>query len=499
MLLFCSCGIAALGLLQSSPAVIIGAMLISPLMGPILSMGLALARLELREFRRAAVTLLAGSVVSVLASAAIVWASPLKAVTPEILARTHPTLLDLVVALLSGVVGGYVILTRKGGVIAGVAIATALMPPLATVGYGLAVRSVPIGGGAFLLFMTNIVAIVAAVFLMARIFGFQPSTRRPHRLEAVVLTLSMAALAFPLLLSLRDIAAETRATLTARAAVEAAFADRSSRIDDIAVQMRGLDLASVDAVVVTHGFSGGAAEAIRRRLGGHVQVNLEQLLAASSALEAPTTAGALTNRALVRQGAAPAASVEDRLRAVLESSFQIAELRSDGRTLTVLAAPGAPPLSRLRSLEAAVAVFAPDRDVRIVPPPGELPPVMFSEGSAALDDDGTAVVDLLAWALGRWGTNQATCAGEASPGAAGPSPPDVELARRRAASVAVALQAHGVACTISTRVPTTAAAPEQLWRTTVEPLPARAFASGSRPAVSSPADGESPQPAEDAP
>ncbi len=146
LLLFTSCGIAALGLLQSSAAVVIGAMLISPLMGPILSMGLALARLEPRAFRNAAQTLAFGAVVSVLASALIVWASPLKDATPEILARTRPTLLDLAIAALSGVVAAYVTITRRGAVIAGVAIATALMPPLAVVGYGLATGSGRIAG-----------------------------------------------------------------------------------------------------------------------------------------------------------------------------------------------------------------------------------------------------------------------------------------------------------------------------------------------------------------
>ncbi|MCZ8370860.1 MAG: DUF389 domain-containing protein [Porphyrobacter sp.] len=131
-------GIAVLGLLLASPAVVIGAMLLSPLMGPIMGLGFALAIGYSDWVKGSLRTLLIGSVMAVLLCAALVFFSPIQAVTSEIAARTRPNLFDLFVALFSALAGAYAMIRGKEGAIAGVAIATALMPPLAVVGYGLA-------------------------------------------------------------------------------------------------------------------------------------------------------------------------------------------------------------------------------------------------------------------------------------------------------------------------------------------------------------------------
>jgi uncharacterized hydrophobic protein (TIGR00271 family) len=166
-----SAGIATFGLVLNSPAVVIGAMLISPLMGPILAAGLALAAADLYLGIKALLSILVGVVSSVLFSAALVWALPFQIPTSEILARTQPNLLDLGIALLSGLAGSVVVCRRSegGGVTAlpGVAIAVALMPPLCTVGFGIGSGFTwPIISGAGLLFLTNLAAIVASAFLV---------------------------------------------------------------------------------------------------------------------------------------------------------------------------------------------------------------------------------------------------------------------------------------------------------------------------------------------
>jgi uncharacterized hydrophobic protein (TIGR00271 family) len=171
-----SAGIAALGLVLNSPAVIIGAMLISPLMGPIMAAGLALAAGDLYLAVKALVNLIASIALAVAFSALIVWLLPFHSVTVEILARTNPTLLDLGVALLSGLAGS-VAVSRVGGAegvttLPGVAIAVALMPPLCTIGFGLGSGvNTRIMGGAGLLFLTNLVAIVASAFLVFLLTG----------------------------------------------------------------------------------------------------------------------------------------------------------------------------------------------------------------------------------------------------------------------------------------------------------------------------------------
>ena len=173
--IFFSAGIATFGLVESSPAVIIGAMLISPLMGPIMATGLALAVGDLYLGIKAVLNLLASVAVSIAFSGFLVWLLPFHSATSEILARTNPNLLDLGIALLSGLAGS-VVVCRGGGdgvtALPGVAIAVALMPPLCTMGFGLGSgRNLEIMGGAGLLFLTNLVAIVASAFLVFLLVG----------------------------------------------------------------------------------------------------------------------------------------------------------------------------------------------------------------------------------------------------------------------------------------------------------------------------------------
>ena len=163
-------GIATFGLVENSPAVIIGAMLISPLMGPIMATGLALAIGDLYLGVKALLNLLTSIAASIALSGGLVWILPFHSATAEITSRTKPNLLDLGIALLSGLAGSIVVCRGSGdGVTAlpGVAIAVALMPPLCVMGFGLGSGAdLEIMGGAGLLFLTNLVAIVASAFLV---------------------------------------------------------------------------------------------------------------------------------------------------------------------------------------------------------------------------------------------------------------------------------------------------------------------------------------------
>jgi uncharacterized hydrophobic protein (TIGR00271 family) len=166
-----SAAIATLGLVLNSPAVVIGAMLVSPLMGPIIGAGLALAAADLYLGIKSSLNLVASTFGAILLSALIVWLIPFQAPTSEILARTQPNLLDLGVAVFSGLAGSLIVCRggRGGGVTAlpGVAIAVALMPPLCTVGFGVGSGfNWAIISGAGLLFLTNLAAITAAAFVV---------------------------------------------------------------------------------------------------------------------------------------------------------------------------------------------------------------------------------------------------------------------------------------------------------------------------------------------
>lgn len=163
--------IATFGLLQNSPAVVIGAMLVAPLMTPIFSLSLALIRGRARLLEQALATEAIGVGLAVLLAVFIGLLVPEPELTHEILARTQPTLFDLAVALAAGLAGAFALVREEiSPALPGVAIAVAILPPLAVVGIGLSVRRLDVAGGALLLFLANFVAIhliSAAVFYLS--------------------------------------------------------------------------------------------------------------------------------------------------------------------------------------------------------------------------------------------------------------------------------------------------------------------------------------------
>ena len=165
--------IASLGLNVNSTAVIIGAMLISPLMGPIIGMGLAIGINDFQLLRRAAKNFAIATVISILTATVYFLITPLGEAQSELLARTSPTIYDVLIATFGGAAGILALCTKgKGNVIPGVAIATALMPPLCTAGFGLASGHLLYFLGAFYLFFINPVFISLSTYLGVRLMRF---------------------------------------------------------------------------------------------------------------------------------------------------------------------------------------------------------------------------------------------------------------------------------------------------------------------------------------
>lgn len=166
--------VASIGLNVSSTAVVIGAMLISPLMGPIVGVGLSIAINDIDTLRRSLVNLGVMVGLSVLAATLYFWVSPLTELTPELESRTAPTILDVLVAVFGGL--ALIIAKSKKGTmpnaIAGVAIATALMPPLCTVGYGIAELEPGYALGALYLFSINATFIALSTFIVSKLLRF---------------------------------------------------------------------------------------------------------------------------------------------------------------------------------------------------------------------------------------------------------------------------------------------------------------------------------------
>ncbi|MHB9056710.1 MAG: TIGR00341 family protein [Paludibacteraceae bacterium] len=165
--------VASIGLNMNSTAVIIGAMLISPLMGPINGMGYSIATYNFPLFRKSVKNFTFAVIASLIASTAYFAMSPISTIHSELLARTSPTIYDVLIALFGGLAGIVAISSKqKGNVIPGVAIATALMPPLCTAGYGLATGQFYFFFGAFYLFTINTVFIAISSIVISQILKF---------------------------------------------------------------------------------------------------------------------------------------------------------------------------------------------------------------------------------------------------------------------------------------------------------------------------------------
>ena len=174
--------IAALGLLLNSSAVIIGAMIIAPLMSSLLGLSLGVVQGDLWLVRLSFRTLLLGIVMALGVSVLVALIVPQRQITAEMWGRSSPTLLDLAVALASGAAAAYASCRKDvANALAGVAIAVALLPPLATVGLGLVAGSREVALGSGLLFLTNLVAIVSAAGLFFFLMGFHPESDHGSR------------------------------------------------------------------------------------------------------------------------------------------------------------------------------------------------------------------------------------------------------------------------------------------------------------------------------
>ena len=410
LLMICmSAGIAILGMLLSSPAVVIGAMLLSPLMDPIMGVGFALAVGDFAWLRKSLRSLFIGVGLAILFCALIVVFSPIKTVTPEIASRTQPNLFDLLVAIFSAIAGAYAVIRGREGTIVGVAIATALMPPLAAVGYGLATLNSTVFSGALLLFVTNLTAIALTATAMARGYGFSTSlTPKQSRWQALFIFGAFVALAVPLGLSLYRIGWEANTTRQINAIVVETF-DGRARISDI-VPDYNADPIQVSATVLTPEILADAeqlaSDEMAERLGQPVDVSLTQLRVGTSALAAEE-AELANARAQEAEAAQQAQSIAERLAMLAGVQTEDVTIDRQRRRALVSARPleGAT-LAAYRELERRVDATEPEWDIRIVPPLRTLPPVAMTEndeGEIAPSAEGRRALGLAIWAQRRIG------------------------------------------------------------------------------------------------
>lgn len=430
-----SAAIATLGLLLDSAAVIIGAMLVAPFLGPIVALGFSIAMTDVTLAAKASKSLLVGVVLGLFTAIIIVKLSPFIPPTNQILLRTSPNLFDLLVAIFSGFVGGYAIIHRLGSTIAGVAIATALMPPLAASGYGLAMGELGIFNGAFYLFLTNLVAIALSVAATAIWYTFgNLRTTRELLWPTIGAGVLLALLSVPLVETLNE---SVRATILSRQAgsvLRDGLAPGMSRLDKISVQLGSDGMVRVDAVVFTREYDRDLRPRLERTLSQElrtpVRLELDQLLLGTEPSRAPQVSAAEQAEAESR-----------RLRAAVPFPLAVADLSPARRVARLqLSFETAASLEAVKHVESSLRAAFPAWNVELLPPLRPLPPVSFARGKATPDADGERALAVAIWALERWGAEAATVSGGAGADE-GPSPrARATLAQTRAESVAAALE-----------------------------------------------------------
>lgn len=445
-------GIAIIGLLLNSPAVIIGAMLISPLMGPIVGTGFALAGFDIELGKRSAAALLYGAATAIAVATFIVLVSPIQEITPEILARTRPTLFDLVIAMLAGAAGGYGMIRGRGGAIVGVAIATALMPPLAVIGYGLATWHGAVIRGALLLFTTNMVAMAVAVAAVAEWYGFgRGGVRKRFARQTLISLLVLAPLVVPLFISLQSIAWEGRAHAKVRTILEtAAQGLEQGQVAQFRLRFVYDQPPFIEAIIVSENpdknLRTRLATELEGALGVPVNLHLTQVRADNPAQTAHALAEAPESPAIPRAETDMASTLRKEL------PFPVIAVNADveHRTLTVVPGySGHMDLAAWRDVETEIASHHPDWHVSLLPPATGLPRIEFASAADSLDTAAGARLDVILWALKRWGQHTVEIVGHASTKGGGPR----SLATRRAVSVANWLADHGVRSTWRTMYP----------------------------------------------
>ena len=304
--------IASLVLNVNSTAVIIGAMLISPLMGPIIGMGLAVGISDISLLKRSATNFLVATVISVITATIYFAITPLDEAQSELLARTSPSLYDVLIALLGGAAGFIALTTKgKGNVIPGVAIATALMPPLCTAGYGLAVGNLSYFLGAFYLFFINTVFIGLATLVGTRMLKFRQITlpdadsmRKVKRYIVVILVLTMLPASYMTWRIIRQSIANNNLRKFVR--TELAFKGTQILSNTIDENDKMLNILALGKTIPNSAIKQAASKLGEYQLGGY-QLNIIQgeqsdsLLRTNKEISNPVMSGEAQNQKTIEQ------------------------------------------------------------------------------------------------------------------------------------------------------------------------------------------------------
>lgn len=291
-ILACAIVVASVGLNVNSTAVIIGAMLISPLMGPIVGAGFALGTYDFALLKKSGKNLLIATVVSLLVSTLYFLISPFKDAQSELLARTSPNIYDVLIAFFGGLVG-VIAITRaeKGNPIPGVAIATALMPPLCTAGYGLAMGNYAYFLGALFLYTINCFFIGIATFVIVKYLKY-PLVNHVDKVKQKQIRIAISALIVLLLVPsiyfAYEMIQEKKFRARADEFIKTEFTEKGKMV--VHKKVAVFPIAKIELAFLTKRFSNREIDSLQNKLVQYNLPNTRLVILQDSIIANPSTA-----------------------------------------------------------------------------------------------------------------------------------------------------------------------------------------------------------------
>ncbi|MCH9753492.1 MAG: DUF389 domain-containing protein [Alphaproteobacteria bacterium] len=402
-----SISIATMGIILDDMSVIVGAMLISPMMSPIVLLGFSICRVNYTEFLHSIRSIIIGIFVAILFSFLIVKISPVHEVTDVVLSATKANIYNLLVALFSGAAGAYTKIKRKGEEIIGVAIASSLMPPLSVIGFSIATGHYDMAQEAAFLFITNLIAIALAGTILARWYGFGFRVSKIHLIWQIsIYSIAILILSVPLVITLKKVAYELKAQHIIHDTIHESFGENAElNIEKIHFPNSLEKPIKVSVIVFTNKFRTEAEKNIKNtiasKLAQPISLKLDQVLYSTTATPEKKYTMPTSEKNIISM-----------VRESTHIPIRLINVNMHLHSIEIFLTPSIhQSLKAMHAAEIDLRKTFSGWTVRVIPPTMSIPVLYFGNNKTTLDTDSLESLKSIIWLLDRWQVYEVTVTG----------------------------------------------------------------------------------------